>query len=185
MRTGVTTAQARANLQPIVAATDKALAADRNTIGEDISLLGVQRPAQIVNYRTVGAAPLILAAGLAVGAIVALLLTLTASVRRRRRDLALLKTLGFTRRQLAATVASQATVAALVGIVIGVPTGVIAGRWLWTLFAREIAAVPSPTVPGAWIAAVALATLVLANLVGAIPGRQAARTPSALLLQAE
>jgi hypothetical protein len=185
MRTGVTTAQARANLQPIVAATDKALAADRNTIGEDISLLGVQRPAQIVNYRTVGAAPLILAAGLAVGAIVALALTLTASVRRRRRDLALLKTLGFTRRQLAATVASQATVAALVGIVIGIPIGVIAGRWLWTLFAREIAAVPSPTVPAAGIAAVALATLVLANLVGAIPGRQAARTPSALLLQAE
>ena len=73
----------------------------------------------------------------------------------------------------------------VVGIVIGVPTGVIAGRWLWTLFAREIAAVPSPTVPGAWIVAVALATLVLANLVGAIPGRQAARTPSALLLQAE
>ena len=185
MRSDVTTAQARANLQPIIAATDKTLAADKNTIGQDISLMGVQRPAQIVNYRTIGAAPLVLAAGLAVGAIVALALTLTASVRRRRRDLALLKTLGFTRRQLAATVAAQATVAALIGVVIGIPLGVIAGRWLWTAFAREIAAVPSPTVPVTWILAVALATLVLANLVGAVPSRQAARTPSAVLLHTE
>ena len=48
--------------------------------------------------------PLYLGVALAVGAIVALALTLVTSVRRRRRDLALLKTLGFTRRQLAAVV---------------------------------------------------------------------------------
>ena len=68
---------------------------------------------------------------------------------------------------------------------IGIPLGVITGRWLWTAFAREIAAVPSPTVPAIWILAVALATLVLANLVGAVPSRQAARTPSAVLLHTE
>ncbi len=61
-----------------------------------VSVLGVQRPAQIVNYRTIGATPVVLAAGLAAGAIAALGLTLTASVVRRRRDLALLKALGFT-----------------------------------------------------------------------------------------
>ena len=43
----------------------------------------------------------------------ALALTLIASVRRRRRDLALLKTLGFTTRQLAATIAWQASVIAV------------------------------------------------------------------------
>jgi putative ABC transport system permease protein len=59
-----------------------------------------------------GATPVLLAAGLAAGAVAALGLTLTASVRRRRRDLALLKALGFTRRQLAACVAWQPTVAA-------------------------------------------------------------------------
>jgi ABC-type lipoprotein release transport system permease subunit len=185
MRPGVTDAQARADLAPILTAGDRVVAADPNTRGQSVSLLGVQRPAQIVNYRTVGAAPVVLAVALAVGAIVALALTLTASVRRRRRDLALLKTLGFTRRQLAATVASQATVAALIGIAVGVPVGVIAGRWLWTEFAREIAAVPSPTVPAGWILLVAIATLTLANLVGLLPGWQAARTPSGVLLQAE
>jgi len=106
-------------------------------------------------------------------------------VRRRRRDLALLKTLGFTRRQLAVAVAWQATVAALVGIVVGVPAGTALGRWLWDLFARDIYAVPRPTVPVLEVLMVALATIVLANLVAAIPGRMAARTPTALVLRAE
>ena len=64
-------------------------------------------PAEIVNYRSMGTTPAFLGGGLAAGAVVALGLTLIASVRRRRRDLALLKTLGFTRRQLAAAVAWQ------------------------------------------------------------------------------
>ena len=44
-----------------------------------------------------------------------LVLTLVASVRRRRRELALLKTLGFTHRQLAAVVAWQSTIAVALG----------------------------------------------------------------------
>jgi hypothetical protein len=62
----------------------------------------------------------------------ALGLTVFASVRRRR-DLAVPKTIGFTRRQLAATVAWQASVAAIVGIVVGVLIAL--GPSLWTLFA--------------------------------------------------
>lgn len=114
----------------------------------------------------------------------ALGLTLVASVRRRH-DLALLKTLGFTQRQLAAAVAWQATVAAVIGVVIGVPAGVALGRWLWVLFARQIYAVPDPAVPVLLVALVVIGTLVLANLVAALPGRSAARTPMALLLRAE
>ena len=95
-----------------------------------------------MNYKTIGLTPTFLVSGLALGAIVALALTLLASVRQRRRDLALLKTIGFVRRQLAAAVAWQATVAALVGIVVGIPLGVVAGRWLWDLFADQIYAVP-------------------------------------------
>ena len=61
------------------------------------------------------------------GRVAALCLTLIASVRRRRRDLALLKTLGFTRRQLAAAVAWQSTIAVALGAVVGVPAGHRAG----------------------------------------------------------
>jgi len=56
---------------------------------------------------------------------------------------------------------------------------------LWNLFATEINAVPSPTVPVGWIVAISVGALVLANLVAAIPGRLAARTPTALVLRAD
>ena len=123
--------------------------------------------------------------GLAAGAVAGLGLTLIASVRRRRRDFALLKTLGFTRGQLAAAVAWQSSVVAVVGLVIGVPVGIAAGRWLWLAFAHELSAVPDPVVPASSIVLAAAGAMVLANLVAALPGRVAARTPAAIVLRAE
>ncbi len=145
----------------------------------------MQRPAEIVNYRSMGATPAFLGAALAAGAVAALCLTLFASVRRRRRDLALLKTIGFTRRQLAAAVAWQSTIAVAIGAVVGVPLGIALGRFLWDLFAREINVVPEPTVPGPAIILITVGALVLANIVAAVPGRMAGRTPTALLLRTE
>ena len=129
-------AAALASLQRIAAASDKVFAAaEGGSGGNELVVQGVQRPAEIVNYKTIGLTPTFLVSGLALGAIVALALTLLASVRQRRRDLALLKTVGFVRRQLAAAVAWQATVAAVVGIAVGIPLGIVTGRWLWDLFA--------------------------------------------------
>jgi hypothetical protein len=184
-RSGVTPAEGRRSLQRIVTAADRVMAADPQGQGDIFSVEGVQQPAEIVNYGRGGASAAVLAGGLAVAAAAALALALTASVRRRRRDLALLKALGFTRRQLAVTVAAQASVAAVVGIVVGVPLGIALGRWLWDLFARDIYAVPDPTVPVVQLIVVAIGALVLANLVAAVPGRVAARTPTALVLRAE
>src|ERR1700728_3355770 len=142
-------------------------------------------PAEIVNYRSMGATPALLAGSLALGAVVALGLTLVASVRRRRRDLALLKALGFTGTQVSASVSVQATVVGIVGLVVGLPLGIALGRWLWVLFARQISAVPAPTVPVDAMVLVAAAALVLVNLVALAPGRSAAHTPPALVLRAE
>ena len=149
------------------------------------SVLPPQRPAEIVNYKSMGTMPAVLSGGLAAGAVAGLGLTLVASVRRRRRDFALLKTLGFTRRQLAGAVAWQSTVIALVGLIIGVPLGIAGGRWLWLLFARELSAVPDVTIPAGSIALAGLTALILANVVAALPGRRAARTPAAAILRAE
>jgi hypothetical protein len=148
-------------------------------------VLGVERPAEIVNYHSMGATPLILGLGLTVGAVTALGLTLVASVRRRRRSMAMLRTLGFTGGQLRASVAWQSSVAVVIGLVIGVPLGIVAGRFLWDLFATNIYVVPRPTVPALAIVAIAFGALVLGNLVAALPGRTAARTPAALLLRTE
>jgi len=185
MRSGVSAAAGRASLQRIAEAANKVLAADPNAAGNNVTVLRVQRPVQIVNYRSIGSTPEILAVGLAVGAIVALALTLVASVRHRRRDLALLKALGFTPRQLASVVAWQSTVTAIVGIIVGVPLGIVIGRQLWTVFADNINAVPDPTVPVLSVVLVAVGALVFANAVAAIPGRIAARTPTAMVLRAE
>ena len=143
------------------------------------------RPTEIVNYRSMGTTPALFGVMLAVGAIAGLTLTLIASVRRRRRELALLKTLGYTRRQLAAAVAWQSTIAVTIGVVIGVPVGIVIGRSLWDVFARAIHAVPQPTVPTLTITLVAVGALAPANLVAAAPARQAARTEIAVLLRAE
>ena len=83
--------------------------------------------------------------------------------------------------QLAAAVAWQSSVAVAAGTAIGVPVGVALGRFLWSLFARQIDVVPEPTVPGLWVILIAGGALALANLVAVLPGRVAARTPTALL----
>jgi hypothetical protein len=184
IRSGVSSA-GREDMQRIANAANRIFAADKNAQGNSVEVLGVLRPVQIVNYRSIGSTPIFLAAGLALGAVLALGLTLTSSVRRRRRDFALLKTFGFTRRQLASSVAWQATTTALIGVVVGLPLGVVIGRELWTLFARSIYAVPDPTVPLLSVILVGVGTILFANLVAVLPGHSAARTPAALALRAE
>jgi hypothetical protein len=178
LRSGVDRSHALARLNAIATATG-------NTANFGVAVVPVQRPAEIVNYRSMGTTPAVLGAGLALGAAVALGFTLVASVRRRRRDLAILKSLGFTRRQIAAAVAWQSTVAVAIGTAVGVPIGVALGRWLWDAFARDIHAVPAPVVPATTLAVVVAGALLLANVVAAGPGREAARTPVALVLRAE
>ena len=127
LHSGVSAAAGLADMNRIATLSDKVFAADPNATGDTVEVLGVQHPAEIVNYQSTGATPVILAAGLALGAIVALALTLIASVRRRRRDLALLKTLGFTTRQLAATIAWQASVIALIAASSECPSALLPG----------------------------------------------------------
>jgi hypothetical protein len=186
-RPGVSTAAGKAELKKIVNVGNRALAALPDGLGggDNVALLGVQYPAEIENYRTIGATPAVLALALAVGAMVALGFTLSTSVRRRRRDLAMLRTLGFTSRQLRSVVVWQASVNGFVGVVAGLPIGILLGRWLWTLFARHIDAVPRPTVPVLSIVVVALVTMVLVNVVAALPGSTAAHTSTARVLRGE
>jgi len=171
------------SLHRIADAANKAVANDPQTYGDSFVVLGVQRPAEIVNYQSTGASPGILAAGLAVGAVVALGLTLGASVRRRRRDIALLKTLGFTTHQLAVAVAWQASVVAIVGIIVGVPAGIALGDGFGTCSPLHLR-VPLPTAP-------VLESSSWRSGHSSWPtwwppsGTDGARTPTALILRAE
>src|SRR5439155_19114712 len=122
---------------------------------------------------------------LGLAAAAALAHVLVSAVRRRRRDLAILKTIGFARGQVQATVAWQATVFVAVALVLGIPLGIAAGRWWWALFAARMGIVPDPVVPLTVIGALVPAGLLIANLVAVIPARIAARTrPSVVLRRA-
>src|SRR5205807_3638974 len=106
-----------------------------------------QRPVDILNYSRVQGTPLALAGLLAVLAVATVAHLLVTSIRRRRRDLAVLKTLGFVRRQVSAAVAWQATTLVVLALLVGLPAGVAAGRWLWQVFAGRTGIAPDPRVP--------------------------------------
>ena len=160
------------------------MAADPAGTNSPLLVLSVQRPAQIVNYRTMGSTPTILASALALGAMLALWLTLVSSVRRHQGDLALLKTLGLRPRQVAAVISWQSTVVALVGVAAGVPVGVVGGPVALGPVRPDdgCRAVEPRCLP---VLLIALGALVLANAVALIPGRRATRVPTALLLRTE
>lgn len=143
------------------------------------------RPTDIDNYGPVRRVPLLLAAVLGAIALGALGHTLLSSVRRRRRDLAVLKALGFVRRQVRTTIAWQATALIVVALVIGLPLGVALGTWVWRLYAVQQGVVPEPEVPLLALATLAAFMLVMANAIAAVPAVAAARTRPSVVLRAE
>src|SRR5205807_10279762 len=110
---------------------------------------------------------------------------LVTSVQKRRRDLAVLKTLGFVRAQVRGTVAWQATTLTLVALAVGLPIGIAAGRWIWTAFAGSIGVVSAPSVRVIVVLLAIPAAVAAANVIAALPARAAARTKPALVLRAE
>jgi ABC-type lipoprotein release transport system permease subunit len=143
------------------------------------------RPADVGNWGRVDAFPYLAAALVGVAAAALLAQALLSSIRRRNRDLAILKTLGFERRDVRATVAWQATTVAAIGLLVGLPLGVLLGRFAWNIFATELGVVSEPVAPAVSAFLIIPAALLLANLVALLPGRIAAGTRPALVLRAE
>jgi hypothetical protein len=166
-------------------APDVSIARVRRSYRAVADTFGPQRPGAIGTYHKVRETPLFLAGLLAVlgaGVLVHLLVT---SVRDRRRELAVLKTIGFTRRQLAATVAAQATTVVAVALVVGIPLGLVVGRVTWSRFAGNIGVVAGVVWPSLGVLVVVLAALVVGNVAAAFPARSAARTRAAVVLRSE
>ena len=128
--------------------------------------------------------PLQLSLLFAVAAFATLVHVLLTSVRRRRRDLAILQTLGFKRRQIAATVAWQALILAGLALAFGVPIGMLLGRLGWSAFAYRLGVVNEPVLSPYSILVIPV-TLVVALLVSLGPGLVARRVKPAAVLKAE
>ncbi len=173
-RPGVDTAKAVARL-------DRRLSAvDRNFFTQSPAT-----PADLVNFGRIQDLPLILGSVLAVMALLTLAHLLTTSIRRRRRDLAILKMLGFARGDVGRTVAWQATTLAVAALVVAVPLGVAAGRTAWRLFAEQLGVIPDVSTPVVLLTLVVPATILLANLISIGPATAAMRIHPASVLREE
>jgi hypothetical protein len=156
--------------------------------GELDSLGTIDRPfmpATLTNLREIGAAPYLLAVFLGVLGLASLTHALLVAVRGRRRDLAVLRSMGFVRRQVHGTVAWQAVATAGVGVVIGLPIGLALGAWLWRRIATSLGTPVDIALPYAGLALVVLGTLMAAVLVAAVPAWRAGRIRPAEVLRTE
>ena len=149
------------------------------------TLTADQRPSDIRDYSGVRDTPLFLGALLGLLAVGTLSHALLAGVRRRYRDLAMLKTLGLLRSQLLRVVFWEASTLAGAALLVGLPLGVIAGRWAWVIFAGSAGVAGQADVPVPLVLLAIPATLLLANLIAAGPGWTAARVPAATVLRSE
>ena len=163
---------------------DAAFAEVRRAV-EPLPTATASRPSDLADLARVDSLPGLLAGVLGVVAAATLVHTLVSSMRQRRRDLAILKTLGFLRRQLALTLVWEATTLSVLSLVVGVPIGAAAGRWTWTVFAERLGIVPDPVVPLVPVLLLAPVTILLAVLVALPPAWIAARTRPALVLRTE
>jgi ABC-type lipoprotein release transport system permease subunit len=140
---------------------------------------------EVANLQRVDALPGLLAALLSVLAIATLANVLMSSVRRRRGDFAVLKAVGFVRAQLAGAVVWQTWTMSAIGVVFGIPIGIVLGRSLWRFVDGQIGSVQTPLVPAGVLLIAVAGSAVVATLVAALPAVVAARTRTAAALRIE
>ncbi|HXY95251.1 MAG TPA: FtsX-like permease family protein [Acidimicrobiia bacterium] len=142
-------------------------------------------PVAVEDLGRLATLPLVLGIFFALLACATVAHALVTTVRRRRRDFAVLRSFGFTRGQSRLAIAWQATMLAAVGVVVGVPLGIAAGRTVWRWLADEF---PVAYVPPLALVAVVLAVpvaIAVANVLAAWPARSAAEIRPAETLRTE
>ena len=129
--------------------------------------------------------PTILATFLLLVALLALGHALVLTVRYRRRELAITRTLGLTPGQTARTVAWQASTLAALGALIGLPIGLVVGRIIWAAVARGYGIADDTAWPWLLVALTIPVVVLFANALAWWPGRRAAHLRPAEILRSE
>jgi predicted lysophospholipase L1 biosynthesis ABC-type transport system permease subunit len=142
-------------------------------------------PSAVVDLGHVRTLPLTLGIFFALLACATVAHALVTTVRRRKHDLAILGTFGFTRRQTRIAIAWQATLLAAIGLLIGVPLGIVAGRLAWRWLANSFPMVYVPPLALLAMLLVIPVALVIANLLAAGPAHAATRIRPAEALRTE
>ncbi|MBW3548640.1 MAG: FtsX-like permease family protein [Actinobacteria bacterium] len=143
------------------------------------------RPATVANLAAMRGVPVALAFLLALTMGIALVLGTAVATRGRRRELALLRALGCVGRQLRATVRWQALSVVAVGLAVGAPVGLAAGRIAYRAFASGLGVQPDAVVSFPWVSIVMAVTVAIGLLAAAGPERRAARVPAGEIFRQE
>lgn len=141
------------------------------------------RSAEIINVSELRSAPLNLIRLLGLALFGGFALSIVVSVRDRQRELAILRVLGFRDAELRASVRWQAFMMMLVGVIVGIPLGIIAGRAAWRAFADQLGVVPRASVSITLLIATIVGSMVLAMIAAIVPARSATRTKSSFALR--
>jgi hypothetical protein len=142
-------------------------------------------PNAVVDLGHLATMPLVLAVFFGLLACATVAHALVTTVRRRRYDLAVLRAVGFTRRQARLAISWQATLLAACGLVVGVPLGLIVGRVVWRWVADDFPLAYVPPVALVALLLVIPVALVLAQAIAAGPGHAATRIRPAETLRSE
>lgn len=142
-------------------------------------------PPEVDNLGQIGRLPELLGLFLAVLAASAVTHALVVTVSRRRHDLAVLRSLGFTAGQTSRALLCMAATTAGVAVVVGVPCGLLAARAVWSQVAGGVDVATDLAVPWAALVALVPLTLALAAVVAAAPAWTAGRLHVVELLRPE
>jgi hypothetical protein len=150
--------------------------------GASLGYTAPVRPAEIINVQSMRAVPVLVGGLVTAAAAVGLGTAMVTSVGARRRELGILRSLGFTGRQVRHSVRVQALAIVLAALAVGIPLGLVVGRYAWRTFADQLGVVTTPSVPPGAIALTVAGGLVVAILTAVVPAQKASRsTPSEVL----
>jgi putative ABC transport system permease protein len=142
------------------------------------------RPEDLVNLARGDGLLLVLGGLLGLLALAMLVHTVVTAVRSARRSHAVLRALGYSRRQSEATVLWQSLALAVAALGVGLPAGLVVGRWVWIAYANHLGMPSDPYVPSISVVLALVGTTVVALLAAAAPGWIVARTNVARTLHA-
>jgi FtsX-like permease family len=132
-------------------------------------------PTDLASIERVSALPELFSGILTLLAVVLLLHTLVTSIRRRRREIAVLQAIGFVRRQVRGSIIMHAVALVCVALSIGIPLGVIAGRLIWKRFATELGLTSNTVIPWGRVTIAVIGAVALAAVVALAPAVWATR----------
>jgi hypothetical protein len=142
-------------------------------------------PAQVAEIGDLRHLPVLLGLFLALLGVGATAHSLAVGVRRRNRDVAVMRALGASEWQCRGLVLTQVVIVAVVGVVVGLPLGLALGRALWRATAASTPlAYRAPLAPWALLL-VAPAAVAIGVVLAAWPAHRAATAPLVPALRAE